>query len=157
MSLHDIDKRLYELGGGESIKQIASIDTRYSIRYDTGKSGIKQMNQHLFDKQYSRTKDELPYNERCAKAAEMTIAGFSAEEIADALKEKVYIDPATVLPQHFTIISTSLMPKPQTFSLPIGIATTRSNSNLVQPHRQDRYITCRWRNYSASEVSGRKP
>jgi hypothetical protein len=100
LSLHDIDKRLYELGGGESIEQIASIDTRYSIRYDTGKSGIKQMNQHLYEKQYYRTKDELPYTKRCAKAAEMIIAGFSAEEIADALKPKVYTDPATVLPQH---------------------------------------------------------
>ena len=93
LSLHDIDKRLYELGGGESIEQIASIDTRYNIRYDTGKSGVKQMNQHLYKNQQHRTEDDLPYLKRCAKAAEMTLAGFSAEEIADALKPKVYIDP----------------------------------------------------------------
>jgi hypothetical protein len=64
------------------------------------KSRIKQMNQHLYEKQYYRTKDELPYTKRCAKAVEMTIARFSAEEIADTLKPKVYIDPVIVLPQH---------------------------------------------------------
>lgn len=58
------------------------------------------MNQHLYEKQYYRTKDELPYTKQCAKAAKMIIARFLAEEIADALKPKVYIDPTTVLPQH---------------------------------------------------------
>jgi hypothetical protein len=98
--LYNIDKRLYKLGGGESIEQIASIDTRYSIRYNTSKSGIKQINQHLYKKQYYRTKDELPYTKQYTKAAEMIIAGFSAEEIADTFKPKVYIDPATVLLQY---------------------------------------------------------
>jgi hypothetical protein len=54
------------------------------------------MNQYLYKKQYY-TKDELPYTKRCAKAVEMIIARFLAEEIVDTLKPKVYIDPVIVL------------------------------------------------------------
>ncbi|KAI0995212.1 hypothetical protein K3495_g12971, partial [Podosphaera aphanis] len=76
LSLYDIEKRLSDLGEGESIAQISSRDIRYRIRYNENNTGS-------------------------SRATKMTIAGFSAEDIAIALKPKIYADPKKLLPKHF--------------------------------------------------------
>ena len=98
LSLYEIDKRLCDLGERDNIKEIIVLDTRYKIRYNTGKSGLKQMNDHLYQ---THRDDLLPSDERRTKAAEIVIAGFSAHDIEKALQPKVYIDPSIKLPKHY--------------------------------------------------------
>ncbi|KAI0996259.1 hypothetical protein K3495_g11919 [Podosphaera aphanis] len=99
LSLYDIEKRLSDLGG-ESIAQISSRDTRYRIRYNEN-------------------------NTESSRATEMTIAGFSAADIAIALKPKIYSDLKKFYQNTFIHTCPFLMPNLPTFYLHIEHVTTK--------------------------------
>ena len=95
-SLYEINKRIEELTG-ESV-EIPHTSQRH--RYDTGKTGHSQMESHLHDEDGDEHNEDPNTRSAYALAASMYLAGASLEDVAIAMRQKLYTDPATKLPKH---------------------------------------------------------
>jgi hypothetical protein len=102
ISLHKIDRRLYNLGTTPPNKTYTQKN-----RYSDSLCGIAKMDQQLSSLKSTGPFTSNPFfptnstSLRQTQAAFLYLAGASLEDIAKALEDKQPINPCTVLPKHY--------------------------------------------------------